>query len=96
MNIRYYYAIVWPYGQGALWQHHDGKSLPCFDTVRFTSKAARDAWAADGEPYKNASMYREAATRAFVMPKLRKSARVHGCNKAQWCFGHTGPESLLY
>jgi len=92
--MKYYYAITWPYGQGALWQKHDGTSSPCFRVYRFENKAARNTWVEDGQPYRSNPYYRESATLAIIMPKIRSSIRANG--EPEWTRGIDGPQELYF
>ncbi len=92
--MKHYYAITWPAGQGTLWQKNDGKSSPFIRVYRFESKAARNEWVDAGQPYRSNPYYRESATLATIMPKIRWSIQANG--EPEWTRGIDGPEELYF
>ena len=59
---RRYYAVQWPYGRVAWSSEHGTPST----AISFESKAARDQWVNEGDPYTTQPGNREAVTAAQV------------------------------
>jgi hypothetical protein len=72
---RYHYAATYPSGAGMTDYRTQRVIRRIFRRIyRFETKAQRDAWVYEGNPYESREDYREAVTLRQIQQELRRAA----------------------